>query len=462
MGRALNNALREYYESLKNKKVYFLGAGISHKQLIERFVSYGATVTLCDIRPKDKLGAFLNDLGDIEIELQLGEGYLNRLGDADIIFRTPGIDYTKAEIQRAVAVGITVTSEIEMFFNFCPCLSIGITGSDGKTTTSSVIAAVLKNSGYTVWLGGNIGRPLFPIIDEINENDIAVVELSSFQLISMRKSPNIALITNISPNHLDHHKDMQEYIDAKRNILLHQSANDIAVLNEDNAITKGLAGDVVGELRYFSRNRVENGSYIENNTILSAKHGSVSPVMLLDSLIIPGEHNKDNINAAYAVTTGLVKDEVFIKTANSFSGVEHRIEFVCEVNGIKWYNDSIATSPTRTIAGLCSFGQKIVLIAGGSDKGLSYAPLADYLNEHVKCVFLSGPTASSIADVITNSNGSTKIVFTKNLTDSVERAYNYAEPGDIVMLSPASPSFDSYSGFEERGRHFKQLVNALS
>ena len=455
----MNNKIKEYYEGIAGKKVYFLGAGISHSELIRKYTSYGADVTLCDIREEDKLSSYIATLSNLDIRYILGKDYLSSLSEADIIFRTPGIDYTKPEIQDAVKEGITVTSEIEMFFEFCPCLSIGITGSDGKTTTSSLIAAVLEEKGYTVWLGGNIGRPLFPLIESITKDDIAVVELSSFQLISMKRSPHISIITNITPNHLDHHKDMKEYIDAKRNILLYQTPDDIAVLNIDNDITNRLSSDVNGELRYFSQSKVTNGSYIEKNNLFYSNEDQIDYVMPLDNLIIRGEHNKQNVAAAYAALYNLVDDEAFSKAVSSFKGVEHRIEFVGEINGVRWYNDSIATTPTRTIAGLRSFDQKIILIAGGSEKGLSYEPLAEDIKGGVKCLFLSGPTGPKIADVAKDSEAD--IFFTKDIVESVEKAYEYAVDGDIVMMSNASPSFDSYSGFEARGKHFKELVNAL-
>ena len=458
----MNNAVNEYYKGIKNKKVFFLGAGLSHQQLIPKFIDCGASVTLCDIRNEDALKDYLNSLGkNIELNLNLGSSYLDYILSADIIFRTPGIDYTKPQIVEAVNSGITVTSEIEMFFEFCPCPTIGITGSDGKTTTSSLVAAILEKTGYRIWLGGNIGRPLFPVVEQIHKDDIAVIELSSFQLISMRRSPFISVITNITPNHLDHHKDMKEYIDAKRNILLYQNSNSKAVLNKENEITKGLSKDVKGELLFFGRTPVENGAYIDNNTLLSVENGRTSRVMELTGLNLLGEHNKENIAAAYAAVRSLVNDSVFTDVAKNFTGVEHRIEFIRELNGVKWYNDSIATSPTRTIAGLCSFENKIVLIAGGSDKGLSYQPLGEYLSKYVKCMYLSGPTATAIAAAVDEYEESPDIIFTENLKDSVSRAFIYAKPGDVVMLSPASPSFDFYSNFEERGRHFKQLVNSL-
>ncbi|MCL1831077.1 MAG: Mur ligase family protein, partial [Oscillospiraceae bacterium] len=263
----MDNDLKSYFEGMKGKKVFFLGAGKSNAQLITKYASFGSQVTLCDIREENELSSYIEAFGGLDISLNLGVNYLSNLSEADIIFRTPGIDYTKQEIQKAVLAGVVVTSEIEMFFRFCPCLTIGITGSDGKTTTSSLIAAILEKAGYMVWLGGNIGRPLFPLVEEMKKEDIAVVELSSFQLISMKQSPDISLITNITPNHLDHHKDMQEYIDAKRNILLYQNSNSVAVLNRDNSVTSLLASDVQGELRYFRRKPVEHGSYIRNNTL---------------------------------------------------------------------------------------------------------------------------------------------------------------------------------------------------
>ncbi len=461
----MTEVISSYYKSLKGKKIFFLGAGISHKDLIIKFAKLGADVTLCDRKDYKSLGEYGNEIKSLGVNFILGEHYLSKLLEADIVFRTPGIDYTKPEIQKAVKAGIKVTSEIETFFDLCPCKIVGITGSDGKTTSTSLIASILKNGGYNVYLGGNIGTPLLPLVDDMKETDIAVVELSSFQLISMKKSPDISLVTNVTPNHLDHHKDMNEYIDAKRNILLHQDENSVSVLFADNDITNAMKDDVKGELRLFSRKQVSNGAFLKDNCLYTVKNGEQKKLMELCELKLRGEHNKDNICGAAAVVMGMVSDEVLVDSIKEFSGVEHRIEFVRELDGVKWYNDSIATSPTRMIAGLRSFDQKLIVIAGGSDKGVSFEPLAPEIIEHVKTIILCGATAKRIQEVLKSHKDFEKsgleIVITNDIPEAVVVAKDKAKQGDVVTLSPACPSFDSYPNFEYRGRHFKQLVNDL-
>ena len=453
--------VKRYYESVAGKRIFFLGAGLSHEELIKKHADSGALVTLCDARGEGQLGDYLQRLGNIKFNTSLGARYLDEIMNADIIYRTPGIDYTKPEIQRAVSAGITVASEMELFFSCCPCPIIGITGSDGKTTTSTLIAETLAAAGYIVHLGGNIGRPLSPELEKIGEDDIVVVELSSFQLISMKQSPQTAVVTNVTPNHLDHHKDMKEYIDAKRNILLYQTPGSSSVLNAGNDLTRGMRKDVRGELVEFGRAPVSNGAYIQDNILYAARQGGVLKVMELDSLLLRGEHNKDNIAAAYCAVTPYVSDEVFRETVMNFTGVEHRIEFVKEIDGVSWYNDSIATSPSRTSAGLKSFPGKAILIAGGADKGLSYDDLAKIIQKRAKLVLLCGPTAAKIEKAVADAGGGVEIIVTGGIFESVKSAAEKAERGDVVLLSPASPSFDAYRDFEERGRHFKQLVNAL-
>ncbi len=463
----MTEEIKRYYEGLRGKRVFFLGAGISHKQLIESFLDKGALVTLCDKKSFSELGEFGERIKAKGASFILGEGYLSRLSEADIVFRTPGIDYTKPEIQAAVKARVKLTSEIETFFDLCPARIIAVTGSDGKTTTTTLIARFLEAAGFTVHLGGNIGRPLLPIIDDVKESDFAVVELSSFQLISMRKSPDIAVVTNMAPNHLDHHKDMREYIDAKRNILLYQSAASVAVLNAENEITRNMQADVKGELRWFSRfNPVENGAYMnKNKELVIARGGKETVVMSLNDILLRGEHNKENVTTAAAAVMSLVSSEVIKKTAESFTGVEHRIEFVREKDGVKWYNDSIGTSPTRTIAGLRSFDEKLILIAGGYDKKISYAPLAPEILKSVKILLLSGPTAEIIKGEVEALEGfeasGLRVIMTKNLAEATAKANELAKGGDTVLMSPASASFDAYPNFEARGNHFKEMVNSL-
>ena len=463
----MNQALEEYNRQLKGKKVWFLGAGISHRELIRQYAAKGAKVTLCDRKSRSELGEFAEELEALGVSMVLGTGYLDRLTEADVVFRTPGIDYTKPEIQAAVAAGVKVTSEIETFFDLCPCKTVGVTGSDGKTTTTTLIAKMLEAAGMTVHLGGNIGLPLLPRIEQVGPQDVAVVELSSFQLISMRRSPDIAVVTNMAPNHLDHHRDMQEYIDAKRNILLWQKPDGIAVLNAENEITRGMRKDVRGALRWFSRcNPVENGAYLDaEKTLWRAENGVSSAIMNLRGIPLPGDHNKENIATATAAVAGWVSDAVIRSVAGRFPGVEHRIELVREKDGVRWYNDSIGTSPTRTIAGLRSFDRKLILIAGGYDKKISYAPLAPEILEHVQTLLLCGATGPVIRREVESCAGydpsALRMESLPDLAACVARANELAVPGDVVLMSPASASFDQYANFEERGHHFKRLVNQL-
>ncbi|MEG1983721.1 MAG: UDP-N-acetylmuramoyl-L-alanine--D-glutamate ligase [Oscillospiraceae bacterium] len=463
----MNKALKAYYDSLNGKKVFFLGAGISHRKLIKSFANKGAAVTLCDKKSFGELGALGDELAALGVKFELGDTYLDRLRDADIVFRSPGIDYTMPKIQAAVKAGVNVTSEIETFFELCSSKIIGVTGSDGKTTTTTLIAKMLEAAGYKVHLGGNIGIPLLPIIDEVCPTDIAVVELSSFQLISMRKSPDIAVVTNLAPNHLDHHKDMREYIDAKRNILLYQNKDSVAILNAENDITRAMAADVKGELRLFSGcSAVKNGAYMDTHkNLVMVKNGAESVVLNLNDILLPGEHNKENVTTAAATVMSLVSDDIIKKVALEFAGVEHRIELAREKGGVRWYNDSIGTSPTRTIAGLRSFDKKLILIAGGYDKKISYEPLAPEIIRNVKCLLLCGATGEIIRSEVEKCSGfdnaEIAIEMKADLEECVKRANELAKSGDVVLMSPASASFDFYNNFEERGNHFKKLVKDL-
>lgn len=463
----MNPKAEAYYKSVAEKKVFFLGAGVSHRQLVKIFAQQGAAVTLCDAATREKLGEYADEVEALGVTLRLGPGYLDALREADIVFRSPGIDYTKPEIRDAVAAGVEVTSEIETFFALCPARTVGVTGSDGKTTTTTLIAEMLKASGHTVHLGGNIGVPLLPVVEQVAPGDIAVVELSSFQLISMRQSPDIAVVTNLTPNHLDHHKDMAEYIDAKRNILLYQKADGVAVLGADNDITRGFAADVRGALRWFSAaGQVDSGAYVdEAHNLVLVRDGVARTLLCLDGIRLPGAHNRLNIAAAAATVMGIATDDAIRQVAQDFAGVEHRIELVREKDGVRWYNDSIGTSPTRTVAGLRSFDQKLILLAGGYDKKISYAPLAPDIVAHVKYLLLCGDTGPRIREEVEKclgyDPGQLHIEMTQDLAQSVRRAAEIAEQGDIVLMSPASASFDAYPNFEARGRHFKEMVREL-
>ncbi len=453
---------QQFFRYLKGKTVAFCGVGRTHMPLIKLFQEKGAVVTVRDQRPLEKLGENGEILRSLGVELRLGEDYLQDLNE-DIIFRTPGMRYHLPQLEEARARGCAVTSELELFFRLCPCKIYGVTGSDGKTTTTSIIAEFLKAQGRTVHLGGNIGKPLLPEIESIAPEDVAVVELSSFQLISMRESPDVAVVTNLSPNHLDVHKDMQEYIDAKKNILLHQGALSRTVLNAGNEITTAFAPEVRGDCWMFRRGApVERGVWCDGENIYV--HGE--KLLEASQIKIPGWHNVENYMAAIAAVWGDVEPQTIRHVAETFAGVEHRAEFVRELGGVKYYNDSIATSPTRVISGMLSlFPQKILMIAGGYDKHIPFEPLGPAVCEKVKTLILLGSTAQKIQDAVMAApqyrEGCPEILRVETMEEAVAAAAAHAQPGDIVSLSPACAAFDLYPNFEVRGRHFKEIVNKL-
>ena len=456
-----------FFAEMKTKKVVFIGAGVSHRELIGLFRRKGIDVTLCDKRDACALGDTYGELEKLGVKFCLGEGYLDGIFEGDVIFRTPGMYYYSPALAKARELQKVVTSEMEVFFDLCPCKIYAVTGSDGKTTTTTLISELLGAEGKKVWLGGNIGKALLPRIEEIGENDAAVVELSSFQLISMRKSPDVAVITNVAPNHLDVHKDMEEYIDAKKNLILHQNAFSKTVLNADNDITHGMEKLVRGSLNWFSRKVIpQNGAFLaEDGTVNLVSNGEITRVMHKDQIRLPGIHNVENYLAAISAVAGEVSVETVVKVAETFGGVEHRIEFVRMLDGVKYYNDSIATSPTRTIAGLNSFDQKLIVLAGGYDKKIPFEPLAPVLIERAKVLILMGVTALKIKAAVTGCEGydpnELEIIEVPSMEAAVETARKIAKEGDIVTLSPACASFDMYPNFEARGIHYKNLVNAL-
>lgn len=459
---------QRFFTSIKDKRIAFIGVGVSHTELIKLFLTKGIDVVVCDKKDEDHFDPDLyEELAARGAEFSLGENYLDEIFNCDIVFRTPGMYYNDETLTKARKSGIIVTSEMEVFFGLCPCRIYGVTGSDGKTTTTTIISELLKAEGRRVHIGGNIGKALLPIVETIAETDAAVVELSSFQLISMRESPAVAAITNITPNHLNVHGTMEEYIDAKCNIIRHQNAFSRTVLSWDNETTRNLSELVRGNLVYFSRHeKVENGSFLNKNGMLCYNdRGKVTEVLDMKDIRIPGMHNVENYLTAIAAVWGEVKPETVQKVAKEFKGVEHRIEFVRELDGVKYYNNSIASSPTRVLACLAAFDQKQILIQGGSDKGISFEPMADEICRKCKVLILMGETAQKIQDAVTSSplykKGEPKIVRVNNMQEAVQAARDYAESGDIVSLSPACASFDMYRMFEDRGNHFKKLVNEL-
>lgn len=462
----MDSRIEHFLGELKGKKVSAIGIGVSHSDLAGRMQEWGAKVTAHDKRTREQLGeALCSNLEAQGVTLRLGEHYLDNL-DADIVLRTPGMRYYQPLFDGLRQNGVAVTSEMELFFRLCPCKTIGITGSDGKTTTTTLISEILRENGQRVHLGGNIGRALLPIVQDVRAADFAVAELSSFQLISMRRSPDISVVTNITPNHLDMHKDMEEYIEAKRNIMRHQDAFSRTVLGVDNDIAASFAPEVRGQLFEFSiQHPVRTGAYLGEDGILYASvNGETTKIMHASDIRLPGMHNVKNMLAAICAVWGYVDIEAIRNVAMEFNGVEHRIELVRELNGVRWYNDSIATTPTRTMAGLNAFSQKLIIIAGGYDKKISFAPLAPELIDHVKTLILMGVTADKIEQTLRECpsyQGSPEIIHAADMADAIQKAAAAAGEGDIVSLSPACASYDMYPNFEVRGRHYKELVNAL-
>ena len=456
-----------YLESLKDKTVAVIGIGVSNRPLIEALLNAGISVSACDRKERSALCEYADRLERMGAKLQLGENYLQDLHQ-DVIFRTPGMRPDVPALTAAAQQGSQITSEMEVFFEVCPCPIIAVTGSDGKTTTTTIIAELLRHAGKTVHLGGNIGHPLLVEADGMHPTDIAVLELSSFQLLTMKtKSPHIAVITNLAPNHLDVHKGMDEYVAAKENIFLHQSGDDIAVFNADNGITFEQSKRAHGEVRFFSREEEPAcGVFLRGDAIIARRNGEERRIMTRSDIRIPGSHNVENFMAAIAAVDGMVSDDVIRNFAREFGGVEHRIEWVRTLHGVRYYNDSIATSPTRVIAGLRSFTQKVILIAGGYDKHIPFDVLGPEIVEHVKILVLCGATADKIRASVLNAAGYREgmpvILETDDFREAVELASKYASEGDVVTLSPACAAFDRFRDFMERGKIFKSIVNELN
>ena len=456
--------LQEYIASLRGRTVAVIGIGVSNTPLLRLLLREGIAVTACDRSDRAKLGALAEELEAAGAVLRLGDGYLQGL-DHDVIFRTPGLRPDVPELEAARARGSVITSEMEVFFQVCPCPIIAVTGSDGKTTTTTIIAELLRAAGHTVHVGGNIGHPLLAEAGSIRPTDWAVLELSSFQLMTMTRSPHIAVLTNLAPDHLDVHKSMEEYVWAKENIFRHQQPGDITVFNLDNAITRELSAHAPGCALYFSRREEpENGVFLRGDAVISRRDGHERQIMTTEDIRLPGVHNVENYMAAIAAVDGLVPDDVIRTFARAFNGVEHRIELVRTWRGVRFYNDSIASSPSRTIAGLRSFKEKVILIAGGYDKHIPFDVLGPEVVEHVKLLILCGATADKIRAAVEQAPGyrpgHPEILDVTPFQRAVETARDRAVPGDVVTLSPACAAFDQFKNFMERGKTFKSIVNS--
>ena len=447
----MNCKLDAYCASLRDKKIAVLGLGVSNRPLVRLLLEYGCDVIGCDRTPRENIDQEVLELG---CKLSLGENYLENV-QADLLFRTPGMHPDHPAIAALRSRGAEVTSEMEVFFSVCPCHIIAVTGSDGKTTTTTLVSEMLKKSGKTVWLGGNIGTPLLPLVKQMQPEDYAVVELSSVQLMDMHHSPARAVVTNLAPNHLDVHKDMEEYVAAKTNIFRYQGKEDLLILNGDNAITDGFAGK--GITRKFSR---QGQAHVCIRDGFICRGGE--PVLAVEDILLPGVHNIENYMAAIAVVEGLVSDEDIRYVAKNFGGVEHRIELVRIKDGVRFYNDSIASSPSRTIAGLRSFPEKVILIAGGYDKHIPYDELGPEICKHVKKLFLGGATGPQIRAAVENCGGQQPEIYDcENFEDAVRQAAKAARAGDVVLMSPASAAFDQFKNFMVRGAFYKKLVKEL-
>ncbi len=463
----VNEKLVEFNNYIKNKKVAIIGLGVSNLPLIDYLYKLGSEITLFNNKPIEQLDKnILDKIYEYKLKFSFGENYLNKLVGFDVIFRSPSCRPDTPQIEEEVKRGALLTSEIELVLEMCPGTTIGVTGSDGKTTTTSLIYEILKESNYKCYLGGNIGIPLFTKLGEMKPEDFVVLELSSFQLMTMKVSPQVAVITNVTPNHLDIHKSYDEYKGAKANIFKNQTENDLLVLNYDNDITRNFAKDVIGSVIYFSsKEKLENGIIVDGETIKDCESGLRRHLLNTKNTKLRGIHNAENMCAAIAATKRFVTPEVQAKAISNFAGVEHRLEFVKQIKGANWYNDSIASSPTRTIAGLKSFDENIVLIAGGYDKHLDYTPIAKPIVENVGSLILLGQTANKIYSAVTYelkfSDKELPIYKVNTLEEAVEKANEISKKGDVVLFSPASASFDMFKNFAERGNKFKQIVNKL-
>ena len=462
-----NKKLEEFNKFLNNRKVAVIGLGVSNLPLLDYLHDKKAKVTVFDQRTIDEIAKETMDkITEYAFEFSLGQFYLDKLKGFELIFRSPSCLPTVPELVEAEKNGAIVTTEVELVLKMTPSKVIGVTGSDGKTTTTTLIHRILEHAGYNCFLGGNIGTPLFTQIENMRPEDIVVLELSSFQLMGMEISPDISVITNISPNHLNVHKDYEEYIEAKKNIFKFQNEDGILVINYDNEITKPLKGDAKGKVVYFSsKTKLEDGFIVDGDIIKESEAGIRKHILNIKDIKLRGVHNFENICTALAATKTLVDSDVAYEAIKDFQGVEHRLELIREIDGVKWYNDSVSSSPTRTIAGLNSYNEEIVLIAGGYDKNLDYTPIAKPIVEKVKTLILLGQTSGKIYEAVKKElerqNKNLNIYMCESLEETVRKAKKYAKPGQIVLFSPASASFDMFKNFADRGEQFKNLVNKI-
>ena len=469
MRNTLTERQKQYIQKFRGKKAAVVGIGVSNAPVIRFLVEAGASVVACDVKEESRLGAAYQDIAGLPIEFRLGRGYLDGLREFDMMFPTPGMPLDLPELVEARRCGVWQSNEVGLFLDLCEAPVIGITGSDGKTTTTTLVGEVLRACGKQVFVGGNIGNPLLSEVFNITADSVVVLELSSFQLQPLRKSPHIGVILNLSPNHLDHHRSMDEYAEAKEGIFRYQGPSDYAVLNLDNSWTRSMGSKCPARCVFFSRReKVPGGVYVRGDEVIVDIEGAGRGVALsFDDIKVPGGHNIENFLAVAAVTALAGCDFEYLRSvARDFTGVENRIEFVAEKRGVKFYNDSSATAPSRSIAGIQSFAAPIVLIAGGSGKNLSFESLGEVIAERVKSTVLVGDTAHEIESAIRRAEKklgrNVRTLVVDGFDEAVHVAYSEASPGDVVLLSPACASFDLFSDYKARGERFKELVKCIT
>lgn len=456
----MTDKIRAFKQYINGKQVSVIGIGISNRPLIAFLQKNGARVTAHDKKTQEQLGSVAQELKEAGVQLVLGDGYLDDI-PGEVVFKTPGLRFDHPSLERARRAGALVTSEMEVFLKLCPGRVFAVTGSDGKTTTTTLIHRMLTQAGYHTYLGGNIGTPLLSEVETMQQDDCVVLELSSFQLHTLKQSPHTAVVTNITPNHLDYHKDYEEYIEAKKNIFIHQTAEDTVVLNLDNDVTARFKDEAKGRVVTFSKTNPSADVYFDGTDILLRG----KKILAAKDIKIPGIHNVENYMAAIGAVHELVGEDVVQTVAKTFGGVEHRIELVRTIDGVRYYNSSIDSSPNRTKNTLNVFSEPVVLIAGGKDKGIPYDEIGKPIVDHVKTLILIGATSQAIYRAVQaemeKQNKTIPVFFETDYEAAVRRAKEAAVPGDVVLLSNASTSFDMFRNFEERGNLFKELVNRL-
>jgi len=454
--------------SWKGRRVALVGLGISNVAVARYLASKGALITACDQKSQSSLGQRYTELSALGVEFQLGPDYLGNLERFEYLMLAPGVPLSLPPLIEAERRGVVLSSEMNLFFSECRAPIIGITGSSGKTTTTLLLAEILTASGLATHVGGNIGRPLLEEVDALSSDTWVLLELSSFQLQLLQRSPQIALITNVSPNHLDVHRNMDEYIAAKKRVFQFQNPQDWLILNSDNRTTRLMGTEAVGQLAWFSRSKQPSrGACVIGERVMISRAGHLEEVCHVQDIRLLGAHNLENVLAA--VTVADLTDcpsDIMHDVITSFSGVEHRLEFVQELDGVAFYNDSKATTPTGTIAALHSFSRPVVLIAGGYDKHLPFGEMAEVALGKTKAVVLLGATQEKIAAAIRDAadrmgRDAPPILQTHDLAGAVAMARRYADRGDAILLSPACASYDMFRSYEERGVQFREIVRTL-